>query len=56
MIVFKGHPAVRKLEDDINKLLKGEKLTGDGIANGDSEENEDPAYKELDHSKIERDY
>ena len=27
-IVFKGHPASRKLEEDIDNLLKGEKLTG----------------------------
>jgi len=27
-IVFKGHPASRKLEEDIDTLLKGEKLSG----------------------------
>ncbi len=26
--MFKGHPASRKLEEDIDNLLKGEKLTG----------------------------
>lgn len=31
-IVFVGHPASRKLEDDINALLKGEKLTGEGCS------------------------
>jgi len=29
-IVFVGHPASRKLEEDINALLKGEVITGDG--------------------------
>lgn len=31
-IVFKGHPAKRpNLEEDLDKLSKGEKLTGEGI-------------------------
>lgn len=31
-IVFKGHPAGRpNLEEDLDKLSRGEKLTGDGI-------------------------
>lgn len=29
-IVFMGHPANRKIEEDIDKLLKGETLTGAG--------------------------
>ena len=29
-IVFVGHPASRKLEEDIDKLLKGETLSGEG--------------------------
>ena len=39
-IVFVGHPASRKLEEDINNLLAGEKLTGAGTtaAGGDDEE------------------
>jgi hypothetical protein len=32
VIVFKGHPSVRKLEEDIEKLIKGETLTGEGTA------------------------
>lgn len=32
-IVFKGHPAGRpNLEEDLDKLSRGEKLTGDGIS------------------------
>jgi len=30
VIVFKGHPATRNLEEDIDALLKGEKITGKG--------------------------
>jgi len=30
-IVFIGHPATRTLEDDIETLLKDEKLTGQGV-------------------------
>ena len=41
VIVFKGHPASRKLEEDIDTLLKGEKITGNGtaasVANGEEE-------------------
>jgi len=29
-IVYKGHPASRNLEQDIDSLLKGEKITGKG--------------------------
>ena len=29
-IVFMGHPASRKIEEDIDNLLKGEVLTGEG--------------------------
>ena len=29
-VVFVGHPASRKLEEDINKLFNGEKITGAG--------------------------
>jgi len=31
-IAFKGHPANRDLEKDIDTLLKGEALTGEGTA------------------------
>ena len=30
-IAFSGHPSKRDLEKDIDVLLKGEKLTGDGV-------------------------
>jgi len=29
-VVFMGHPASRKIDEDIRKLLKGEKITGEG--------------------------
>jgi len=37
-IVYVGHPATRKLEDDIETLLKGEKLTGEGVSAPGGEE------------------
>jgi len=37
VIVFMGHPASRNIEKDIDALLKGEKLTGEGC-NSKSEE------------------
>jgi hypothetical protein len=40
VIVFKGHPAVRKLEEDIEKLLKGEEITGEGTAPKNAPEGE----------------
>jgi hypothetical protein len=40
VIAFKGHPAVRKLEEDIEKLLKGEELTGEGTVPKGSPEGE----------------
>lgn len=42
-IVFVGHPASRKLEEDINLLLEGGKITGAGTtaAGGDDEEGEE---------------
>jgi hypothetical protein len=33
-IVFIGHPAVRNLEQDIDNLLKGKALTGEGTSAG----------------------
>jgi len=40
-IVFKGHPAGRpNLEDDLDKLAKGEKLEGEGIKELEPEQNE----------------
>jgi hypothetical protein len=37
-IVFIGHPASRNLEEDINSLLKGETLTGEGTQASSNEE------------------
>jgi len=43
-IVFKGHPASRKLEEDIDALLKGEKLTGEGTGpKASDDDNEEKA-------------
>jgi hypothetical protein len=39
-VVFSGHPASRKLEEDIEKLMKGETLTGAGLGAEDAEEEE----------------
>lgn len=40
-IVFVGHPASRDLEKDIDALLKGETLTGEGTgASSDDAESE----------------
>jgi len=33
-IVFKGHPATRNLEDDINSLLEDKELSGENTAKG----------------------
>jgi hypothetical protein len=58
VIVFKGHPATRKLEEDLDALSKGEKLTGEGIKNepdAPSTEEEKPkakeGFKEIDLNK-----
>ena len=57
-LAFVGHPAVRDLEKDIDTLLKGEKLTGEGT--GASEESPEAesagGYKDLDLKKIIEDY
>jgi hypothetical protein len=50
-IVYIGHPATRKLEEDIDTLLKGEKLKGEGVgaSTGSGEDDEDSkGFKELD--------
>lgn len=52
IIAFAGHPAVRKLEDDIDTLLRGEALKGEGTGPSDSAEDADPTYKELNEEKI----
>jgi len=49
-VVFMGHPANRKFEDDFTKLLAGEKITGKGTtqeAEGDSVEKDDGSAKEM---------
>ena len=58
-LAFVGHPAVRKLEEDIDTLIKGEKLTGEGTAGtSESEDREsgDQEYKDLDMEKISKDF
>ena len=52
-IVFVGHPANRKLEEDIDNLLKGEKLTGAGTTKaGAAAEDDSPAPKTIDPAKF----
>lgn len=62
-IVYKGHPASRpNLEEDLDKLLKGEKLEGQGIAelkqdDGTPEIKLDEGFKKLEgdlNAEIER--
>jgi hypothetical protein len=60
-LAFVGHPATRKLEEDIDTLVKGEKLTGEGTAGGATEENgegdeETKEYKDLDLERIKQDF
>lgn len=40
VIVFVGHPSSRKLEEDIDALLKGEKITGAGTTRAGAEAEE----------------
>jgi len=40
-IAFIGHPATRSLENDIDTLLKDEKLTGQGLGGEDEDEEDD---------------
>jgi len=60
-IVFKGHPATRKnLEEDIDTLIKGEALTGEGVFSGEKKAEEaggdsgaiPEGYKEVDAAAI----
>jgi len=54
-IAFIGHPAERKLEEDIETLLKGEKLKGIKGASENAEgDGEDEKFKELDLEKIDK--
>ena len=44
VLAFVGHPASRKLEEDIDKLIKGESLTGEGTGASSG----DDSYKDID--------
>ena len=46
-IVFMGHPASRKIEEDIDKLLKDEKLTGEGTKGTGADDEEDSGSKKV---------
>lgn len=58
MIVYKGHPASRPdLEGDINKLIAGEKITGEGTGAASDEaskENDEDRLKEGDLATMEK--
>jgi len=47
-IVFVGHPASRKLEEDIDTLLKGEKITGAGTSKGGGDDEDEGGSKTID--------
>lgn len=54
-IVFKGHPASRDLEKDLDTLRAGEKLTGEGTFSAGADggaEDESSDYKNLDSKEI----
>lgn len=53
-VVFKGHPASRKFEDDFTKLLAGEKITGKGTTGGAGEDSDDDegAAKEMSGEEV----
>lgn len=52
-LAYIGHPATRKLDQDIATLLKGEKLTGEGVGPGGEDEDEDKGeYKDLDLAAV----
>ena len=50
-IVYVGHPASRNIEEDINTLLKGESLTGEGTQTSSNEESKTEGASS-DESKI----
>jgi hypothetical protein len=52
-IVFVGHPASRNLEEDINALLKGDTLTGEGTGASSKEESKTEGAN-FDESRIEQ--
>lgn len=45
ILSFVGHPASRELENDIDKLIKGEKLTGEGTG---STAPQDDSFRDID--------
>jgi len=47
-VVFKGHPATRDLEKDIDALIKGEKLTGKGTTPSGAEEDDEDGEEFMD--------
>lgn len=51
VVVFVGHPAGRKLEEDIDNLLKGEKITGTGTTRAGGDEGGEGASKEISDEK-----
>ena len=51
-IVFVGHPASREIEKDIETLLKGEKITGEGTGASAEEEKTGEAGSEFDEDTI----
>lgn len=56
-IVFKGHPATRpNLEADIDTLISGGTLTGEGTSGGSGEGSDDPAFKKVEDEVVESDF
>jgi len=53
-IVFVGHPSSRKLEEDFDTLLKGEKITGKGTTRAGGEEGEEGASGEITPEKYDK--
>ena len=57
-VVFMGHPASRKFEEDFETLMKGEKITGPGTgpSDGDSDEDEGAAKAGVDSAQAIKDF
>jgi hypothetical protein len=54
-IAYKGHPGKRNLEEDIETLLKGEKLAGIRVEDEAQPDVEDDAsFKDLDLAKVDK--
>lgn len=51
-IAFIGHPASRKLEEDINTLLEGKPLKGVKGGAGGDDEDDAAEFKDLELSKL----